>query len=290
MPDKFSLVNLGDLSKPATVLIERVSDAVGGIFKPQQIKRIAKAEAEAKIIKTLAKIEISEIEQRALTRFVKEEGKKQENIERITAQAAQQLGDKARPEDLDDDWIANFFEKCRIVSDNEMQSLWAKLLAGEATTPGTFAKRTVGFVSNLDKTDAHMFTKLCTFAWQIGNIVPLVFDVRHEIYEKHEITFNILSHLDAIGLISFAHLAGYKRAKLPKNVIVWYYGQRLELEFPKDEDNELEIGKVLLTKVGQELAPICGSNRSDEFYQYVVEKWIGENLSPHSPLTQQSSS
>ena len=41
------LINLGDLSKPATVLIERVSDAVGGIAKPWQIKRIAKAETKA---------------------------------------------------------------------------------------------------------------------------------------------------------------------------------------------------------------------------------------------------
>ena len=123
MTDQKSLVNLGDWSKPATVLIERVADAVGAIFEPHQLKRIAKAEAEAEKIRTLANIEISEIEQRGLTRFVKEEGKKQENIESITFQAAEQLNDKARPEDLDDDWIANFFEKCRIVSDKEMQSL-----------------------------------------------------------------------------------------------------------------------------------------------------------------------
>ena len=53
-----------------------------------QIKRIAKAEVEVEKIKTIAKIEISEIEQRGLTRFVKEEGKRQENIERMTFQAA----------------------------------------------------------------------------------------------------------------------------------------------------------------------------------------------------------
>ena len=38
------LVNLGDLSKPAVVLVEKISDAVGGIFKPYQIVRVAKAE------------------------------------------------------------------------------------------------------------------------------------------------------------------------------------------------------------------------------------------------------
>lgn len=71
-----SLINLGELSKPATVLIEKVSNAVGGIFRPAQIKRVAQAEAEAENIKALANVEISEIEQRAMQRLVHEEGKK----------------------------------------------------------------------------------------------------------------------------------------------------------------------------------------------------------------------
>ncbi len=45
MTDGTSLVNIGELSKPATVLVEKISDAVGGIAKPWQIRRIAKAEA-----------------------------------------------------------------------------------------------------------------------------------------------------------------------------------------------------------------------------------------------------
>ena len=160
-----------------------------------------------------------------------------------------------------------------------------KLLAGEAATPGTYAKRTVGFVSNLDKTDARMFTNLCAFGWQIGNIVPLVLNIQDEIYQNHEITFNILKHLDDIGLITFNSIAGFKRTELPKNIVISYYGQPLGLEFPKDDHNDLNLGYVLLTKVGQELAPICGASRSDEFFQYVVEKWFGENLSPYSPLS-----
>jgi hypothetical protein len=47
MSDENPIAKLGDLSKPATVLIEKISDAVGGIFKPYQIVRVAKAEAEA---------------------------------------------------------------------------------------------------------------------------------------------------------------------------------------------------------------------------------------------------
>ncbi len=68
-----SLINLGELAEPAKVLIERVSDAIGGIFKPYQIKRVAKAEAEAEKIKAVAQIEISDIQQRGLVRMIEVE-------------------------------------------------------------------------------------------------------------------------------------------------------------------------------------------------------------------------
>src|SRR5207253_9454474 len=86
MSDKFesSLINLGELSKPATVLIEKISDAVGGIFKPYQIIRVAKAEAQADRVRAENQIEISDLHRRAFHRFLNEEAIKQNNIEQIT--------------------------------------------------------------------------------------------------------------------------------------------------------------------------------------------------------------
>ena len=46
MSEPSQLAALGDVSKPASKLIEKVSDAIGGIFKPYQIRRGARAEAE----------------------------------------------------------------------------------------------------------------------------------------------------------------------------------------------------------------------------------------------------
>jgi hypothetical protein len=41
-------------------------------------------------------------------------------------------------------------------------------LAGEANRPGSFSKRTLSTVSDLDKRDAEVFTTLCRFGWRIG--------------------------------------------------------------------------------------------------------------------------
>jgi hypothetical protein len=268
-----SIISLGDISKPADTLIKKVSKAVGGIFEPYQIKRIAKADAEAAVIRAQAEIQVTDLHRRAMHRFIEEEGQKQKNIEDITNRALPLLSDKTDAEKMNDDWVTNFFDKSRIVSDKEMQGLWARVLAGEANAPGTYSKRTVNFLGDLDKVDADLFTKLCSYGWQIGNVVPLIFDVRAKIYEENGITFATLSHLESIGLIQFNHLSGFRRLKLPKKFHLLYYGEPLLLEMPKEEDNELNIGHALLTKVGQELAPICGSNPVDGFMEYVKENW-----------------
>ena len=136
-----SLVNMSGLTKPADTLIKKVSGAVGGWFAPYQIRRVAKAEAEAALIKAQSEIEITDLHRRAAHRFIEEEAQRQKNMEDITDKALPQLNEYAKPEFMDNDWLANFFDKCRIVSDDEMQRLWSLVLAGEANAPGSYSKR-----------------------------------------------------------------------------------------------------------------------------------------------------
>ncbi len=279
MSAEISLINLGEISEPAKVLIEKISEGLGGYFKPYQIKRVAKAEAEAEIIKAKAQIEVTDLQRRALGRFVVEEAKKQDNIEKITEKAIPQLENSATPQDVEDDWITNFLDKCRIISDDEMQSLWAKVLAGESNSPGSYSKRTVNFLGSLDKGDARLFTALCGFAWLLGDVVPLIYGFFEEpIYNDQHIDFNTLSHLDDIGLVNFDAVASFERVKLPKKAIVAYYGINLNVDFKKESDNRLELGNILLTAMGQQLAPISGSKPVDGFQDYVINKWANKGL------------
>ncbi len=271
-----SLVNLGELSKPVTVLIEKTSKAVGTLYEPRRIRNVAKAEAKAEKIKAETEIEITDLQMRAEQRRLEEEARNQKNMEDITAKAAPHINEDANPEAMDNDWIANFFDKCRIISDSEMQSLWARLLAGEANSPGTYSKRTVNFVSELDKKEADLFTKLCGFSWVIeGELVPLVFNCDSKIYIKHELCFGNLSHLDSIGLIHFDYAFNFVWEFLDTNVetyVVHYYETPLNLEVSSNY-KKIEAGGVSLTKIGQELAPISGGKPVEGFYEYVKDQW-----------------
>lgn len=275
-----SLINLGELSKPATVLIEKVSDAVGGIAKPWQIKRVASAEAEAEKIKALAQIEIGEIQQRALIRMIQEESVKQENIENITAGAIPHLSADSEPSSVDDDWLAHFFEKSRLVSNPEMQSLWSQILAGEANKANSFSKRTIDIVSTLSKRDAHLFTELCAMAWQFG-IVECVFkydDAEFKDRFAKVLNYSMLRHLDDMGLVKFNVTSEgvFNFPESTKYLMINYYGIpiHMEIHHPGGPNRPIRHGHVSLTQAGRELVPICGSKPNKEYFEFILAGWI----------------
>ena len=282
MPQETSAVKLGNVLKPAETLFKKISKGVGGLAAPWQIKRVAEAKIEAAHsaaeiarIEAHSEIEVIDLRQRAAQRRIEEDTRHQKNMEDITAKAIPHLNEEAKPDAMEDDWVANFFDKCRLVSDSEMQSLWARVLAGEANAPSTYSKRTVNLLSDFDKSDAELFTKLCGFGWQIvGNFVPLVFNEELEIYNRHGLDFDALIHLENIGLVQFIGIADMELPNLPKRLVVYYYGKPLSLKMPRATNNVLDIGKTPLTKIGQELAPICGSEPVDGFYEYVKDQWM----------------
>ena len=108
--------------------------------------------------------------------------------------------------------------------------------------------------------------------WIIGELTPLLFDIENDIYKKHGVDFATVTHLNGIGLIQFETFTGFAQTGCPKRFSWSYYGRLLTIEMPKVLDNNVQIGKALLTKVGRELAPISGSKSVDGFYEYVCDQ------------------
>lgn len=279
MSENQSLIKIdGDISRPLTRLIEKVSDAIGTLYEPCRIRKLAKAEVEANKIKALGEIETTEIQKRAIKRLVREEGKKQENIENLLKEAGPHLHEDSKPEEIENDWIANFFEKAKLVSDQEMRSLWAKILAGEANQPGTYSKRTVNFISDLDRIDASHFTKFCSFTIQAKNdfesvIYSVIYNEKDDIYMKNGISFATLNHLDDIGLIKFDSNKNFYANRVGRTLNYLYFGRPIILEFKNPENNTFKFGMAVLTRIGKELAPIANAQTVDGFYEYLLSSW-----------------
>lgn len=267
--------------KAVTTAIEETSKGIGGFFRPWQIKRVAKAQAAADLIKAESDIKISGLQRRALHRFLEEEALHQANMEAIAQLAMPQLADGANREQVDDDWMSNFFDKCRGTSNEEMQIRWSRILAGEVNKPGSFSKRTVNFMADLDRADCEMFTKLCCFRLYIGKtdprdqeFIPFVSEIKQPIYNDNGVHFDSLTHLDNIGLIKFGELGGYfARENVTERSPVRYFDTTLYIEMPQGGKFNLNIGRVMFTQVGDELARIAGGTPLPGFLDHVRALW-----------------
>ena len=281
MPNGNSLINLGDLAKPVTVLVEKISDAFGGSFRPRQTRRVAEAEADATVIRAEAEqkaaviraetdIEITDLNRRAANRWMNEEAQRQSNMEDVAGLAMPMVSEDARPDDMDNDWIVNFFDKSRLVSDKEMQALWARILAGEANAPGSYSKRTVNILSDFDKYDAELFRSLCGFVWSFGEEPqPMVFNFRDSIYKDNGLRYSDFQHLETIGLIRFNISSYIFYFDQDEDPVISYYGRSLVFDAPSTSP-EFNYGQVMLTRSGAELVAVCRGEEVSGFYEYAI--------------------
>ena len=127
---------------------------------------IASAQAEARDALVSAASDVRgeiEIAETVRQRIQFQEEKRHRNIGSVVGRTAEELGDKEVPnQEPDHDWTARFFNYIQDVSSEEMQSLWAKVLAGEIGRPGSVSIRSLSILRNLDQASAKLFQKICS--------------------------------------------------------------------------------------------------------------------------------
>jgi Protein of unknown function (DUF2806) len=275
-----SIINIGIDSKPANTLVERVCDLFGGWFKPFQIRRVTKAEVEADIMIAKGEVKVDEIKRRAVGRMLEEEEYKQQNIEQITTKAFPFLEEDSKPEEIEKEWLFNFFDKCKLVSDDEMQTLWSKILAGEANKKGSYSKRAINALASIDREEAELFSRLCRFCVIIDDefTFPLLVREKHKYgityYEEREIGYSSLQDLDDIGLISFDYDSKRIYSELKENITLDHFAQKELLESTElSKKSGLDIGMAVFTNVGLELSKICSKKPEKGHLDHVKRCW-----------------
>lgn len=145
-----------------------------------------------------------------------QEQKRQSNIESVVQQAALELEDKeVQDHEVDHDWTARFFNDVQDVSSEEMQRLWAKILAGEVQRPGSTSLRAMNILKGLDRTTAILFRTLCSsrmtplIGLQGGNAIQVGTDIVPTLdgratgnsLKEYGLSYESLNRLNEHGLI-----------------------------------------------------------------------------------------
>jgi len=276
MPESGLIVkDLAGLSEPACKLIDALRATTGVLFEPTRIRRKAKADADAAIVESKANLQIKELERRAFDRIKSRESRRQQNIENIVEDATRQLPPESKGQNLDEDWVSDFMNHCQDISDEQMQQVWARILAGEFSSPGKYSLRTLNFVKLLSKSDAEVFGRFCSFLWLIGSeLAYLKTQKTDEFLTSHGFPYSGCLHLQSLGLINMEMTLAISFTE-PKEVIN-YYGRQYLFEFPEGTPKP-SISCICLTSIGKELINLCSTKPDPGYVAIFIESLKAEN-------------
>lgn len=262
----------------------------------------AKAQAEAREI-LLSHDSVAggtlDIAGRVNQRILFQERKRQRNIESVVGSAARRLADKTVAKDEPDhDWTARFFTSVQDVSSEDMQTLWARVLAGEVERKGSTSIQTLGVLRNLDQATAKLFRRLCSAAVFLGPDPNQIFDARvpslggnagTNSLRPYGLGFGALNRLNEHGLIISDYNSWYDyQMAIGINVhagtavrVPFAFQEKRWVLVPQQERKPTTLFKlsgVALTMSGKELARVIELLEMKKYARDLATYFLKEKL------------
>lgn len=208
-------------SAPIVKFIDVVSRGIGCAYEPTHTRKMA--DAKAYEITTIAKAlrenadlpaffdrdgvqidlrDMNALAERASRRALLQEMRKQQNIEAIVDKAYEKIQKESEisSEPVDDDWIIRFFNSVEDVSNEKVQEIWGRILAGEISKPKSFSMRTLDVLKSITTQEATLLQEIsfCILRTPTSAFIPRV----EHLWEEFNIEFNSIRLLGEVGIIN----------------------------------------------------------------------------------------
>ena len=292
---------------PTSKLIDTVSSGLGKAFKPRHIKKMA--DARAYEINTIGEAlrnnsdvivvyengsviantpEFEDFVKRTEHRLAYQELQKQYNIESVIGNAYIELETKENVSEdpVDKDWLNSFFDSVANVSNEQMQIIWGKILAGEVENPGHFSIRTLDTLRKMTQKEALLFKKYAPYILQcMGNKEKTFNDyflLDGMLGKFGEMVFPEILILHEVGLISLSGIS--ITLFIESNSTEYINGLSYDIAFDNIGDRNVELSEeaFVLTESGKELYNVILATEEDtpqkEYYDKCLEVINAKNF------------
>lgn len=250
--------------------IERISKAKTNAEKRKILSK-AEAKAEAEIIKIESDNKLME---RTQQRLLSQEVKRQTNVENTVLIAKNDLENSSEPVSeipVDDDWATRFFNIAQDANNEDMQTLWAKILAGEIKKPKSFSLRTLETLRSISTEDAKLFQD--AVALSIANQY-IILPTNINGLEEFNLSYDKILTLRDAGLLSTGNNDNKNAEKtnsLSSKLIInlTTKSKTLFVEVPKGKSYKINV--LNLTKAGMELAGLIEVDTNSKYISAIIE-------------------
>ena len=174
-------------------------------------------------------------------------------------------------------WTTSYSEAAQDISDEHLQELWARVLVGEVTRPGSTSVRTLSILRNLDQSTAQIFKRFCSMAMSITFLPGRVLDHRvaslsgtasQNSLRGYGLSYDELNVLNEYGLVIGEHNTqlDYRvcmdidiaASGLNMLTVFTYQGDswKLVTDGRYDPTKEFPVSGPTLTRAGRELSRV----------------------------------
>jgi len=214
--------------------------------------------------------------------------RKQQNLEHIIQRAVQYCSDNEIADRADQDWFNSFIELAEDISNKTMQDLWAKILAGEISSPGSFSLKSLQTFRTLSIHEAKLLAKACALAVKdqsrkgmriISGVsqTPGIFNIFSK-NREHKLNLSPfgLSYAELLALAD-NHLIFIQETETPpiekgETINFHYNGSNLSITAAK---NNCLISFYKFTPIGTELAQLITDNPDSKYLSLLKNELDG---------------
>lgn len=259
-----ALISFDKLADVANNLINKLSAGVDWIATRETPHR----QAISTYIEEIQNSDINPLTKAALITNAKKTIKEYCNQYNIVEYAINSLTSTSQPDSIDEDWLAQFMDKARLVSNPEFQMIWGKILAGECDAPGSTPKSLLSTLELLDKKTAEKFMAVASVSvWYIDGgkkeWMPVVLQEHFDYYQSVGITYDSIWELTSLGLIKDEFGLGSEfGVKFDNATEIHYHDQTYKI----DVNCNIYSGNVVFTEAGKALCASVITEKIDGFF------------------------
>lgn len=277
--------------QPAMKLLDMCGNAIGTVYEPHHIRKLADAEAykirqlSATITESdnlpvsyengvisMSTVNFEDFAKRAEFRAKYQLLQEQRNIENVVGKAYQELIDAPEvPIDpVDEDWTTRFFSIVKEINTEEMQHIWSKILAGEITSPGSFSMRTLETIRNITRDEAAAFQRIIPCIVHSGS--DMFITSSNDVYGKYGITYNDILQLDECGLMVSSGTLSLTHTLVEENrIFIWTNERAMISSAAPEQPCKISYSIHILTRAGKELFSILNQEPNNDYFMDFAE-------------------
>lgn len=198
--DSLIKIDLKPLSDLGIALLDKIEKGTGWIF----LTETAKKQGYKNIIDEISKRDdINPIDRAVIISQFNKIKKEHKNRAQIIDKAVKLLEKGDNPEKIKDDWLIEFFNLCKNVSDEELQYVWAKILVNECKEEKTNSFKLLRTISELSSDEIDIIMKVvkeCNYGIRSFEAIGILC-LSNKYLENINIKYEEIVGLEDIGIM-----------------------------------------------------------------------------------------